>query len=63
MTKAQLQIKLEEAQSTIKCLTKEKQQLADQNKHQKDQIDSLYIEINELSKDVAHLVRINRVVR
>jgi len=45
---------LDEAHSTIECLTLEKKKLEDEKKHMKEQIDSIYKEVAKLSKTVVY---------
>ena len=62
MTKAQYQVKFEELESTIHCLTLEKTKLENEVKLQKPQIESYYREIHALTQDVIQLNRTNRIL-
>ena len=62
MTKAQMQVIIDEKDSTIHCLEMEKTKLANEVKMQKPQLDKCYQEINSLSQDVIHWQRRVRVL-
>ena len=62
MTKAQMQVIIDEKDSTIHCLEMEKTKLANDVKTHKPQLDKCYQEINSLSQDVIHWQRRVRVL-
>ena len=62
MTKAQYQVKFEELESTIHCLTLEKTKLENDARTHRLQIGSYLKEIHDLKEDVIDLNRKNRII-
>ena len=63
MTKDKMQVKIDEAESTVYCLELEKTKLTNDAKNHKAHLDSAYTEITELRKDVIELNRANRILK